>query len=232
MKKYLAYLCIALTIILLGGLTIQQIYAHNLTAVYNEDDSVAELEPTSLSEQSNSADEIALIDDQQEEFYVSETPRMRFYVGSDYFYIVDTSQGGVLLALSQYENGSEMVRLYEFLIYAHTYLMLYDERDFIEEYYVVKNQWLDAMGSGVFCDEIVESLQMMLDEESWAIDIAFPLQHPFMLTSDEFVRVYFYFSEANPQFYLNQIVPMTMHSEEGLTPFISIPAYYAFASRR
>jgi hypothetical protein len=39
-------------------------------------------------------------------------------------------------------------------------------------------------------------------------------------------------ADANPQFFLNQIVPVTIISDTSLTPGISVPAYYAFANRR
>ena len=135
----------------------------------------------------------------------------------------------ILRKSAQLVFDEEETRLYDFLIDAHTYLLA-DERDFLDEYNAVKNQWLDALPS--FDDECQNRLWEMIDEESWTIDIAFPLDAPFQLSHDEFIMVYFNFTVSNPQFYLNQIVPMTMHCELGLTPYICLPAYYAFAYRR
>ena len=123
----------------------------------------------------------------------------------------------------------EKTRLYDFLFEAHTYLLT-DDRDFIDEYHAVKNQWLGSMSC--FDEEAQPQLWEMIEEESWTIDIAFPLEVPFKLSHDEFVLVYFNFTSNNPQFHLNQIVPLTMSCESGLTPHISLPAYYAFAYRR
>jgi len=123
----------------------------------------------------------------------------------------------------------EKTRLYDFLFDAHTYLLT-DDRDFIDEYHAVKNQWLGSMSC--FDEEAQLRLWEMIEEESWTIDIAFPLEVPFKLSHDEFVLVYFNFTSNNPQFHLNQIVPLTMSCESGLTPHISLPAYYAFAYRR
>jgi len=105
-----------------------------------------------------------------------------------------------------------------------------DDRDFIAEYYEIKNLWLNAMRD--WDEEHRARLQAMIDDEMWTIDIAFPLETPFDLSFDEFRRVCIYFSEANPQFFLNQINPVVFHSDEGLMPKISIQAYYAFATRR
>jgi len=80
--------------------------------------------------------------------------------------------------------------------------------------------------------EARSNLQLMLDDENWPIDIVYPLENPFQLSHDEFLLVYFYFTDANPQFFLNRIVPGAMQLNEGLTPLITIPAYYAFANRR
>jgi len=145
-------------------------------------------------------------------------------------YTAGSNQEWALGALSQFDNNEEMIRLYNFLLWAHSFLMVYDDRDFIMEYYEIMNLWLNTMRD--FNEEHRASLQAMIDDEMWTIDIAFPLETPFDLSHDEFSRVYTYFSEANPQFFLNQINPAVFHSDEGLMPKISIQAYYAFATRR
>jgi len=60
----------------------------------------------------------------------------------------------------------------------------------------------------------------------------YPLDEPFNLTSDEFILVYFYFADANPQFIFNIIMPGIIHDDAGLVPMITVPSYYAFADRR
>jgi len=145
-------------------------------------------------------------------------------------YTAGSNQQWALWALSQLDNSVEKIRLYDFLLRAHSFLMLYENQDFTEQYYSVKNNWLDAMSD--FDAESRSKLQLMLDDENWLLDIGYPLESPFLLDYDEFITVYSYFSDANPQFFLNRIVPATMQSDEGLIPLITIPAYYAFANRR
>ncbi|MCL2865479.1 MAG: hypothetical protein FWE25_08075 [Lachnospiraceae bacterium] len=133
----------------------------------------------------------------------------------------------------QLTGSAEKMRLYDFLFETHTFLMVYEARDFMEQYHEEKNLWIDAMASGAFDEESMRDLQMMLDKEAWTIDIMYPLEHPFALSHDEFLEVYFYFTEANPQFFLNQIVPLLLSCEEELlTPAITLHAYYAFAANR
>ena len=145
-------------------------------------------------------------------------------------YTVGSDQEWVLLALSQLDNSAEKIRLYNYLLRAHTYLLLYDKQDYVEQYNAVKDQWLNAMPN--YDEETREGLQSMLDAEEWAIDIEYPLETPFKLSSEEFQQVYYYFTDANPQFFLNQINPAIFRSDTGLTPTISVLAYYAFANRR
>jgi len=145
-------------------------------------------------------------------------------------YTTGSNQEWAVWALQQLDNNTEKIRLYDFLLRAHSFLMVYDQQNFIEQYYSVKNQWLNAMVD--FDEETNNKLQLMIDDENWTIDIVYPLENPFQLSHEEFLLVYFYFADANPQFFLNRIVPGTMHSDEGLIPLISIPAYYAFANRR
>jgi len=147
-------------------------------------------------------------------------------------YTAGSNQEWALWALAQLDNSDEKIRLYEYLLRAHTFLMRYDERDLLEEYYFVKNQWLDTISSDDFDEDSLNSIQWMLDDENWTIDIEYPLDRPFALSHDEFMLVYFYFSDANPQFFLDRRVPMTMMGEDGLTPVLGIPAYYALAYRR
>ena len=142
-------------------------------------------------------------------------------------YTTGSNQEWALWALSQLDNSEEKIRLYNFLLLAHTYLMIYDMRDFTEEYYFVKNNWLG------FLEEMPsEDIVFILYDENWMIDIWFPLDTPFALSFEEFIKTYLYFADANPQFFLNRIVPGIMHCDYGLTPVISISAYWAFADRR
>ena len=142
-------------------------------------------------------------------------------------YTIGSNQEWALWALSQLDNSTEKIRLYNFLLRAHTYLLIYDDRDYTDEYYFVKNQWLS------FLEEIpCENVRLMLDDENWTIDIWYPLESPFQLSCEEFLQTYLYFLDANPQFFLSRIVPVTMHCDAGLTPGISISAYWAFANRR
>ena len=142
-------------------------------------------------------------------------------------YTTGSNQEWALSALSQLGNSAEKIRLYNFFLRAHTYLMIYDKNDYVEEYEFVRNLWLD------FLEKYhVEDIRLMLDDENWTIDIWYPLNEPFRLTQDEFLVVYWYFRDANPQFFLNKIAPVTMRCDLGLTPGISVSAFWAFAERR
>ncbi|MCL2367443.1 MAG: hypothetical protein FWC72_00460 [Oscillospiraceae bacterium] len=145
-------------------------------------------------------------------------------------YTRGSNQEWALWALSQLENSGEKIRLYEFLMRAHSFLMVYDLHDYLAEYNEVKSQWTDALPD--FDEESRESIELMLDDEHWGVDIVFPLDAAFQLTMEEFLSVYFYFTDANPQFFLNLIVPGVRHDEDGLVPYITLPAYYVFADRR
>jgi len=130
---------------------------------------------------------------------------------------------------SQLEFNEEHYRLYNFLYDAFTQIME-DGKDYIDEYNFSKNIWLEAMPD--FDEETQIRIWQMIHDEEWTIDIAFPLDVPFKLSNHEFVLVYLNFEITNPQFHINQIIPMTIGCDEGLTPYISLPAYYAFANRR
>ncbi|MCL2285785.1 MAG: hypothetical protein FWC32_05400 [Firmicutes bacterium] len=142
-------------------------------------------------------------------------------------YATGSNQEWALSVLLQHDNSTEKIRLYNFLFRAHTYLMIYDNNDYVEEYEFVRNLWLDFLEN-----HDVEDIRLMLDDENWTIDIWYPLNEPFRLTHCEFLVVYWYFRDANPQFFLNKIVPVTMQCDLGLTPGISISAFWAYAERR
>ena len=142
-------------------------------------------------------------------------------------YTVGSNQEWAFWALSQLVNSEEKIRLYDFLMRANTYLLRYDMNNYVEEYNFTKNLWLG------FLEEIPsEDVELMLDDENWLIDITFPVDKPFRLSNDEFIQTYLYFKDANPQFFLNFSVPSHMACDEGLTPIITVSAYWAFASRR
>lgn len=145
-------------------------------------------------------------------------------------YTTGSNQEWALSVLSELDNSAEKIRLCNYLLRAHTYLMIYDKRDYAGEYNDVMNQWLNAMPD--FDAETNARLQLMLNNENWTIDIEYPLEYPFKLDEEEFLQVYLYFCDANPQFFLRPIVPAYMSFDTGLSPKISIPAYYAFANRR
>jgi len=145
-------------------------------------------------------------------------------------YTAGSNQEWAMWALSQLDNSEEKIRLYEFLMRSHSFLMRYDLHDYIDEYNLVKYQWIDAMSD--FDEESQHRIQLMLDDEQWSVDIIYPLYEPFSLTHDEFSLVYFYFTDANPQFIFNVIMPGTWSDAAGLVPMITVPSYYAFADRR
>jgi len=145
-------------------------------------------------------------------------------------YTTGSNQEWALELLAQMENSEEAIRFYEFLLRAHTYLMVYDTHDYIEEYYFVKNLWLNAMPN--FDEEVQADLRNMIDDENWTIDIRYPVDRPFRLTWEDFIFISLHFSRANPQFFLAQIIPAGLTTNHGFIPAISIPAYYAFAERR
>lgn len=146
-------------------------------------------------------------------------------------YTAGSNQEWALSALSELDNSSEKIRLYNYLLRAHTYLLLYDKQDYTDQYNFWKNQWQNALPD--FDEEIQANLRQMLDDENWTIDIVYPLENPFKLSLEEFLQVYFYFTDANPQFFLGRIVAsFTLNSNSELLPAITVPAYYAFVVRR
>lgn len=147
-------------------------------------------------------------------------------------YTTGSNQEWVLSSLSKLDNSEEKIRLYNYLLKAHTYLLLYDEKDYTDEYDNVKNMWLDEMSSSDKSAETRGQLQNMLDDENWIIDITYPVENLFQLNDEEFTQVYYYFVDANPQFFLGCFFPGYLDEEIGITPIICVPAYYAFADRR
>lgn len=147
-------------------------------------------------------------------------------------FVIGSNQVWALEVLSQFDNSEEKIRLYDFLLRAYTYLMIYDERDYLDEYYHVKGQWLNLLEEGPD-----KKIRQMIDDEDWTIDIMYPLGRPFNLTPDEFRQVFFLFQDGNPLLLSNQMFICTIHPvltlcDLGLTPGISISAYWAFAERR
>lgn len=139
------------------------------------------------------------------------------------------------------DNSHETIRLYDFLLHGYTYLMRVDEQDYLEEYYSVKEQWLgwlrDSSNETAEEQEAHSDIEQMIEDEGWAIDIFYPLERPFALTSVEFIDVFFIFIDANPQFmshpmFADMIIPVTRQCEMGISPGITIFAYWAFADRR
>lgn len=145
-------------------------------------------------------------------------------------YTAGSNQEWALSTLYQLDNSEEKIRLYNYLLKAHTYLLLYDEKDYIDEYDYVKNMWLDDMPN--YDAESKAEIQLLLDDENWIIDIIYPVEKPFKLSDEELFQVYCYFTDANPQFFLNQMFFSYFDEDIGMTPVICIPAYYAFADRR
>jgi hypothetical protein len=147
-------------------------------------------------------------------------------------FIDGSNQEWAIEMLSMSDNSEEKIRYYNFLLHAYTFLMRYDEQDYIQEYYFVKGLWLD------FLEEIPEDdIEQMLEDEAWYIDIFYPIERPFALTHDELVDVYFTFRDANPQFmshpmFVEFSVPVNMMCDIGGTPGIVVKAYWAFAERR
>ena len=156
-------------------------------------------------------------------------------------FIDGSNQEWAMDIFSQFDNGEEKIRLYNFLLQAYTYLMIYDRRDYLEEYNHVKELWLgwveDYPDETARQQEAHDEINQLLDDEAWIIDISYPLERPFDLTDDEFVQVFFTFRDANPQFsnhpmFAEIAIPVTYRCENGLNPRISILAYWAFEDRR
>jgi len=146
-------------------------------------------------------------------------------------YTTGSNQEWALTALSQLDNSTEKIRLYNYLLTANTYLMLYDEHDYITEYNDVKNYWLNNISS--YPVESQTNIQDMINDENWDIDIWYPLDNTFNLSDDEFTQVLEYFEFANPQFFLDVHPPQATRTDQGLLQVpLTIPAYYAFADRR
>ena len=156
-------------------------------------------------------------------------------------FIDGSNQEWAIEIFSQFDNSEEKIRLYNFLLQAYTYLMIYDRQDYLEEYYFVKGLWLewteDYPNENARQQEAHDRINQLLDDEAWFINIFYPLERPFDLTGDEFVQVFFTFRDANPQFsshpmFAEIAIPVTYEGEDGLTPGIVILAYWAFEDRR
>ena len=104
-------------------------------------------------------------------------------------------------SLTQLDNSAEKIRFYDYLIRAHTYLMIHDEHDYIAEYNEEKESMeRDLVNSN---DEATRKrLQSMLDDENWIIYCKYPIKKPFKLTHDEIHQVNNYLRDANPQFFI------------------------------
>jgi hypothetical protein len=147
-------------------------------------------------------------------------------------FIDGSDQEWAIEKLSLFDNSKEKIRYYNFLLYAYTFLMRYDEQNYNREYYEVKELWLDFL-EGTTCDHI----EQILEDETWTIDIFYPLERPFALTLDEFTQVFLIFKDANPQFmshpmFTDIISPVGSSCDIGVTPGLSVKAYWAFAERR
>ena len=156
-------------------------------------------------------------------------------------FIDGSNQEWAMEMLSMFDNNDEKIRLYSFLLHAYTYLMKFDEQDFLEEYYFVKELWLkwlrDSPNETAEEQESHRDIEQIIEDEGWVIDIFYPLERPFTLTSNEFIDVFFVFVDANPQFlehpmFADMIIPVTHLCEVGISPGITIFSYWAFADRR
>jgi len=228
MRKLVYILIVVIAIFIFTGCVEQPIEA----SIYEDESTYADVnigadesayinlyENESIEDESETAIAYGLVDDSE----------LALFHKID-IYTAGSNQEWAMWALSQLDNSDEKIRLYDFLMRSHSYLMRYDLHDYIYESNLVKYQWLDALSS--FDEEYHEGIQLMLDDEQWSVDIIYPLDEPFNLTHDEFILVYFYFSDANPQFIFNIIMPGTWQDDAGLVPLITVPSYYAFADRR
>ena len=156
-------------------------------------------------------------------------------------FIDGSNQEWAIEILSMSDNSKEKIRYYDFLLHAYTYLMRYDEQDYMREYYDVKELWLGWIEN--YPNETAEQqdahhdIEQMLEDEAWAIDIFYPVERPFALTHDESTDVFFTFVDANPQFmshpmFAQIIPPVGLTCDDGITPGITVLAYWAFAERR
>jgi len=236
MKKLVCISIVTISIVFLGGCTVLPIDADANEYIYEYTDQIESVvEHIGASEYAyENASEYVYEYVHEESFMAmmmdwSSNPDLtRFYEIE--LYTTGSNQEWALWALSQLDNSDEKIRLYDFLMRSHSYLMRYDLHDYIDEYNSVKYRWTDAMSD--FDEESQHRIQLMLDDEQWSVDIIYPLYEPFSLTHDEFSLVYFYFTDANPQFIFNVIVPGTWQDGAGLVPIITVPSYYAFADRR
>jgi hypothetical protein len=147
-------------------------------------------------------------------------------------FIDGSNQEWAIEMLSISDNSEEKIRYYKFLLRAYTFLMRYDEQNYNREYYEVKELWLDFL-EVTTCDDI----EQILEDKTWTIDIFYPLERPFTLTLDEFTQVFLTFKDANPQFmshpmFTDIISPFGISCDIGVTPGLSVKAYWAFAERR
>ena len=148
-------------------------------------------------------------------------------------YTVGSNQEWALWALAQLENSEEKIRLYNFFLRAHTYLLVYGNHDFMEEYVFVHNKWANSFNSPGFDRQARREITEMINDEAWNIDIRFPLDEPFRLSAEEVQKVRLYFKDANPQFFLNHAyLSSHRYCDIGITPYITVVAYWAFAHRR
>ena len=135
-------------------------------------------------------------------------------------------------ALKPLDPTAEKMRLYNYLLKVHTYLMLHDEHDYIDEYDQQKKTLERELNNPAYDETTKAGWRLALADENWGIQCRYPVEKPFNLTNDETLQTYNYFCDANPQFFINRFPPVLRGSADGRTVIFVIPAYYAFSNRR
>jgi len=96
-------------------------------------------------------------------------------------YIEGSNQEWALSSLAQLPNSAEMIRYYNYLLRAHTYLMLHDQKNYRPEYDETKKIWDDYLANPPpdLAPADRERLKQTLDDENWTIQCEYPLKKLF-----------------------------------------------------
>ena len=146
-------------------------------------------------------------------------------------YTEGSNQEWVLWALAQVGDSAEKIRLYNYLLRAHTYLMRDDKNDYTAEYNAGKAD-LELRIKNASNETTRKILQAMLNDENWPIECRYPVKNPFRADYETMRQVGDYLRDASPQFFLYAQLPRLYDAANGQSVGLGIPAYYAFANRR
>ena len=156
-------------------------------------------------------------------------------IGSVESNTVGSDQEWALSSLAKLPNSAQLIAFYNYLVKAHTYLMLHDKESYPDIYNESKKSvedWLANPPSDA-TPLVLEIAKQELKDDNWIIRIRYPLlDKSFNLNQDEIRLVHSYLSNANPQFFLGRYVPYVSDSADSRYVSFSMPAYYLSADNR